>query len=402
MKRIINKIRYVSLKDIFSPFIFILILPFSIFYRMILNLKHEQLWLICEDGITARDNGYHLFNYIMKNHPECKCYYVIKKTSKDYKKISKYSKNIVSFSSLKHWLFYMSATWNISIHKHGNPSQAFFYFIHVILKLYDNRIFLQHGVIKDDLPFVHYKNARFRIFICSAEREYEFVKDNFGYPEGRVQNTGLARFDNLHDYCSNKKQILFMPTWRNWFGGHTKFENNNELFKETPFFKYWNGLMNNLDLIDFIEKNEITIYFYPHQHMQKFLKFFSSQTKNIKIIDNSSIDIQCLLKESSLLITDYSSVFMDFGYMLKPVVYYQFDETEFRKNHLPKGYFDYRKDGFGEVLVEEEQIVNKIINLITNDYIDDNVYYDRANKFFGIRDKNNCERIYNLIKELKK
>ena len=61
-------------------------------------------------------------------------------------------------------------------------------------------------------------------------------------------------------------------------------------------------------------------------------------------VDNSEIDIQNLLKDSALMITDYSSVFMDFAYMEKPEIYFQFDEDQFRSTHYAKGYFDYKKD----------------------------------------------------------
>lgn len=394
-----KRLRYIKASDILAPFIFILILPFSWIYRIYLKLSKKKLWLICEDGFTARDNGFYFYRYIRKEHPNDFCFYVIDKKSPDYKKVEQYG-NIINFKSLKHWLYYLSASKNISIHKHGNPCQSFFYIIHVILKLYNNRVFLQHGVIKDDLPFVYYKNARFRLFICSAKREYEYVKNNFGYPSGYVVNTGLARFDSLHDIKVNKKQILFMPTWRNWFGGHNEFEHDQELFKKTNFYQKWNNLLNDSKLIEYIEKNNIVIYFYPHQHMQKFLNLFKSTSQNIKIVDNKEKDIQDLLKESALLITDYSSVFMDFGYMNKPVIYYQFDEKEFREKHLQKGYFDYRLDGFGKVITDEKEISNKIIKIIENNYQDSKEYETRRINFFEVRDTNNCKRTYEKIKEI--
>lgn len=396
-----KRLRYMNLSDIFAPFIFILVLPISLLYRLYLKITNKKLWLICEDGHTARDNGYYFYRYIRKEHPNDFCFYVIDKKSSDYNKIKPYG-NIISFKSFKHWLFYLSADKNISNHKHGNPCQSFFYIIHVILKLYNNRIFLQHGVIKDDLPFVYYKNARFRLFICSAKREYEYVKNNFGYPDGSVVNTGLARFDTLHNININKKQILFMPTWRSWFGGtNNEFSKDENLFKNTNFYQKWNSLLNNKRLIEYIEENNINIYFYPHQHMHKFLNFFKSSSKNIKIVDNKEKDIQELLKESALLITDYSSVFMDFGYMNKPIIYYQFDEEEFRKKHLQKGYFDYRKDGFGKVVIEEQEVINKIVELIENDYKDKNEYEQRRLDFFEVRDTNNCQRTYEKIKEIR-
>ena len=44
-------------------------------------------------------------------------------------------------------------------------------------------------------------------------------------------------------------------------------------------------------------------------------------------------DYQKILIKSSLLITDYSSVFFDFSYMKKPIIYTQFDYELHRKVH---------------------------------------------------------------------
>lgn len=399
MKKIINRLRYFKISDLFAPFIFIFILPFSLIYKIYLKVINKKIWLICEDGYTARDNGYVFFKYMIDNHKEINTLYVISKKSSDYTKISNYKDKIIEFKSLKHWFYYMVANFNISIHKHGNPCRSFFYIVHVIFKLYDNRVFLQHGVIKDDLPYAHYPKARFKIFICGAKKEYEYVKENFEYPEGRVKYTGLARFDNLHDIKINKKQILFMPTWRNWFGGNTKFDTNKETFKNTMYYKCWNSLLNNKHLLKFIEAKNIKIFFYPHQHIHKFIDLFNSNSNNIQIIDNSIKDIQDLLKESALLVTDYSSVFMDFAYMNKPIVYYQFDEIEFREKHLAKGYFDYRDDGFGQVVDNENDVVKKIIEIVNNNYIDKEEYIERRRNFFEIKDNKNCYRIYKSIIE---
>ena len=57
---------------------------------------------------------------------------------------------------------------------------------------------------------------------------------------------------------------------------------------------------------------------------------------------------KCLLK-SSLLITDYSSVFFDFGYLKKPIIYTHLDYIEYRNFNYKKGYFDYIKNGFGPI-----------------------------------------------------
>ena len=64
--------------------------------------------------------------------------------------------------------------------------------------------------------------------------------------------------------------------------------------------------------------------------------------------------------DCALLVTDYSSVFFDVAFLRKPVVYYQFDEEEFRKYHYQKGYFDFRRDGFGPVCTTQEALLGAL------------------------------------------
>ena len=99
------------------------------------------------------------------------------------------------------------------------------------------------------------------------------------------------------------------------------------------------------------------------------------------------------------MITDYSSVYMDFAYMKKPIIYYQFDYNEYRNSHLQEGYFDYEKDGFGKIFTKTDDLVKEIISLSKQNFQVSKKYYNRMNKFFEINDTNNCERIYNAIKK---
>ena len=397
MKKIIDSLKYLKLSDFLSPLIFILALPFAFLFRIYNKLKGKELWLICEDGVSARDNGYHFFNYVRTKHPEEYCFYVIKKDSKDYEKVKKLG-NVVSFKSFKHWIFYLSAKYNISSQKNGNPNQPFFYVVHVILGLFNNRVFLQHGITINDSPWLYYKNTKFKYFICGAKKEYKYIKSHFKYPEDNVKYTGFARFDNLNNLSVNSKQILVMPTWRNWLGRETnKLAGSEADFASTQYFKNWNALINNKELLNYIEQNNITLLFYPHINMQKYLPYFKTNSENIKILDVST-DIQSVLKSSALMITDYSSVCMDFAYMKKPIIFFQFDQDTYRKMQYSEGYFSYEKDGFGEVVTNEQQVVELIIKKINEGFkINDNTE-KKIDDFFEIRDEKNCERIYNILK----
>lgn len=396
MKKIIDSLKYVKFSDFLSPFIFILVFIPSLIFRLINLILKRKLWLVCEDGLHARDNGYHFYKYMRTKHPDDYCFYVIDKNNPDYNKVKEYG-NIIQYKSLKHWLFYMSAKLNISNQKNGNPNQIFWYVIHVSFKLYYNRVFLQHGITINDGKWMYYQNTNFKYIICGAKKEYEFILDKFGYPEKNVIYTGFPRFDNLHDCTIDSKQIIIMPTWRNWLGRETNGLVDSIDFTETPYFKYWNGLLNNQDFINYIEENNLKVLFYPHSNMQKYINYFTFTSKNIVLCDFTT-DIQTVLKESALMITDYSSVSMDFAYMMKPLLYFQFDLVEYREKQLQEGYFKYDLNGFGPVFTIQHEIVDYMKKIYVNSQFDvEKIYLDRMNRFFELKDSNNCERIYKEI-----
>lgn len=394
MKRLVNNLKYIKIEDILALFIFIIVIGPSLIFKIINKVKRKKLILVTESGETARDNGYHLYKYIRTMHKDDFCFYVIDKNNNDYNKVKEFG-NIIQYKSLKHWLFYLAADYNVSNQKSGNPNAAFFFVIHVILGLFNNRVFLQHGITKDNAKWLYYKNCKFKYFICGAKREYEYIKNNFGYPEGNVVYTGFARFDNLHDIDINQKQILIMPTWRNWLGRETNAFGEKYNFKESSYFKNWNGLLNDSRFTKYIENNNIKVLFYPHMNMQKFLKDFTVKSKNVEIVSMDT-DIQKVLKESKIMITDYSSVYMDFAYMSKPVIYFHFDYKEYRNKQYQDGYFDYENDGFGPVCYSVNDLINSFINI--NERGIDNKYILRMNNFFELKDRDNCKRIYSLLK----
>ena len=358
--------------------IYILLFIPSLIFKLILKVNKKEIWLISETNDRAEDNAYYLFKYIRENKPNELAYYVIDKKAKDYKKVDKYG-NVINWGSLKHYLYYLVAK-NISTEENNSPYKN-------LVK--SNRIFLQRGITKDDIDDLHYDKTKFKLFVCGAKREYEYIKNNFNYPEKNIKFLGLPRFDEFNNIEVDNNKILIMPTCRNYI------KNN---FSDTEYYKKWNSLINNNELIEYIEKNNISIYFYLHHNMKKYIKEFNSKSKNIILVDD--IDINELLKTSSLLITDYSSVYMDFAYMSKPVIYYQFDYKDYRASGYKEGYFKYNKDAFGKIIIDEEDLVKKIIAYDELDYKMEKVYSDRITNFFEIKDQNNCKRVYEAIKEI--
>lgn len=401
MTKFINRFKYVKPNDILHIFIFLFALPISVIFRLL----HKDMWLICDDGNDARDNGYWLFKYIRENHPEIDCVYAIKNKSPDYGRVKILGK-VIAYGTLSHWIYYLAASKNISSQKFGKPNAALCFFLEISGLLKNRRVFLQHGIIKDDIKSFYSEVCKFSIFVTSTKREHEYVENQYGYAgKNIVKLCGLCRFDNLHNYKSVYKpnQILLMPTWRDWIArpvsSSYKYDDVSD-FTKTEYFKVYQSLIFNKRLQKLLQEYNMTLVFYPHKHMQKFLYHFNTDCNNIILADWHEYDVQKLLMESALLITDYSSVAFDFAYMKKPLLYYQFDLEKFRERHYQQGYFSYEKDGFGEICNKEEILIEKLEVYFKNSCTLADVYKHRIEDFFTLYDNKNCERNFEVIRNL--
>lgn len=362
--------------------LFYFLFPFSNLF-----LSRKKIWIISERGYDARDNGLFFFKYVVETHPEINCYYAIHKKSSDFKNVSNFN-NVIEFGSLKHIFLFSCAKAKISSTVNGFAPNK--YYAKYLLKhhLQGKNIGLKHGIFKNVHPNYFKNNSHLDLIICGAQPEYEYVLNNFGYDSNEVAYCGLARFDNLHNKLPIK-QILIMPTFRIPLADCLDDE-----FINTGYYKKWNEY---LDELDKKIPNDISIIFYIHAVFQKYAHLFENKYKNIVIAKFSDYDVQQLLIDSSLLITDFSSVFFDFAYMHKPIVFYQFDEEFYFSKHYQKGYFDYRQDGFGDVCVSCEEALNSTISIIQSNFNLESVYKNRIESFFVLNDRNNCERIFERI-----
>ena len=386
VKRILE---YVRIKDILHFFLCIIVFPFAIVAKIFIR----DFWLVCEDKNEARDNGYWFFKYVRENKPKQKIAYAINKKSPDYEKVKTLGK-VVSYGTVSHWFWYIVADKNISSQKGGKPNAAVCYFFEVVLKLRRrNRIFLQHGVTVSDAKWLYYRNCYFDKFICAAKPEYDYIKSRFGYSEKNLALTGFSRFDNLAEVAVDDNLILIMPSWREWLSG-VAYDGTS--FDKSEYYEKWNAFLTDGKFETLLKKYGKRAIFYPHRNMQAYLSYFKIDSDVISVADWCEYDVQKLLKQAALLITDFSSVFFDFAYMCKPVIFYQFDEKEFRERQYQQGYFDYHNTPLGDfadneinLLIATEQRLHGGLQKTDEKIIEG---------IFGYRDNKNNERIYDVVK----
>lgn len=355
----------------------------------------NELWIVSERGVDARDNGYHFFRYLRQAHPEINAVYIISGNSPDRDKVASLGKT-VEYGSFRHYLCFILAKVKVSTHIDGYSPDILFF--HKFGKLFPDRskkVFLQHGIISNDLAFCHADQTDIDLFACSAVPEYDFIDKTFGYREGVLQLTGLCRYDNLKKTESPTRKLLFMPTWRSSLRTCTR-----HTFTQSEYFKSYNSFLNNEKLSELLEAYDYELIFYPHFEVQRFLDCFQTSARRVKIADFSHHDVQDLLIHSDVLITDYSSVFFDYAYMRKPMVFFHYNDAAFRAEHYKEGYFSIQRDGFGDVAETEDSVVDGLRRILENDLQPDKVYLDRMNAFFEFNDTNNCQRNFEAICKL--
>ncbi|RTJ70571.1 CDP-glycerol glycerophosphotransferase family protein [Campylobacter jejuni] len=358
------------------------------------RLPKSNIWLLMDRDYEADDNAEHLYRYIMQNHPEQEIVFVLRKESSDWKRLEKERFNLIEFGSFEFERIIKKASKVISSHcdeylmRYITPRQQF--------------IFLQHGIIKDDLS-KWFNSKKIDLLITSTKTEYDSIVNDYNrYKFGKkeVILTGLARHDALLKNNKNDtKQIFIMPTWRKNIVGNvakSDIKDLKEYFKRSEYFQKWNSLLNNNNLKKLCELYSYAIVFNPHPNIMPYLKEFDIPPY-IKIA-NQNESLQMLFCNSSLMITDYSSVAFEMAYLEKPVIYYQFDKEEFFTSHtLQKGYFDYKKDGFGPVVENQENLLKELEILLKNNYKPFGIYKNNIDLTFVFKDRRCCERIYKKL-----
>ncbi|MDR0919348.1 MAG: CDP-glycerol glycerophosphotransferase family protein [Oscillospiraceae bacterium] len=358
----------------------------------------RKIWLFSDRKNTADDNGWALYNYAKKQNDGIEKYFIINKTGYDkLKKENPEDENIVCTENFDTFMLIAFAEkWASSLTKtilfsSGTPAIQFLY-------VYDRSkfIFLQHGITKDDVTdFYNERRYNPEMFVATAKKEFDYITNSsaFGYPEGVVKLTGFPRFDNRVYNEPPEKIITFAPTWRYSISGMTETE-----FKASDYYKMLIDFLTDPILLKTLEKNNFKIILKLHPLAKQFGRFFADISECITIGDNLSYAE--LFKKSAMLITDFSSVFFDFAYSERPVIYYQ----KLPNHHKPT-YFNYEKDGFGEIITEKEELIKAIAEFTENSK--NNIfpkqkkkYLDRINDFFGNIDNNNCKRTYDAIFEL--
>lgn len=380
----------------------------SIIVRIVYNYRKKRvkkgIWLFSDRIDRADDNGEALFEYASKNNDfyDKDLYFVITKDSKEVDRLAKYGKIIEPFSK-EHKMLYLlgeyifSSQANVAV---VNPFRGNDFLYRDLT--YDKKIiFLQHGVTKDNLSkWLNKYNRNLFGLVVTTKQEYDsFFNYNYYYENKTVWLTGMPRYDRL--YHDENKYIAIMPTWRKALSSGVDASGKwiiNDLFYNSQYFKQYNDLINSDILNKSLRNKGYKLLFVPHPNITTAIDRFD-KNDNVIFMDGE-FSYRDVFARANLLITDYSSVAFDFAYLRKPVLYFQFDKDSFFAggHSYTSGYFNYERDGFGEVEYTIDSVIDRIIEYVESDCSLKKKYEDRINATFPFNDHDCCKRVLDCLK----
>jgi CDP-glycerol glycerophosphotransferase len=399
--RILLDILSNRIKFLLKALVFIvnLCLAFAVF-KVIYRGKPDKglITLGSSSGKFCEENVFELLRFLLER--EEKVFYIINKNSPDISKV----KSIISP------LFRFSFRANLKVLR----SEVIIYdtsYMDLIRCKRKNINHIKtinifhgiHGLKKISIENADNRAASDDYIIATSEHEAK-IKKSWGFSEERILLTGLPRYDALlrkNQEVKKENIIFYMPTWRPWFINSMLDPTSKEIrnFETSTYFKSIIQLATSKELNSILKENNYTLEIYIHKLMYKFIRKLNIEEKmsNIRFLDEKT-NIQNQLVKSKILVTDYSSVFFDFMYLGKPVIFYQFDKTEYY-DRTPGSYI---KDIEIESLVvmNYEEIVTSIKDKIKDNLQIDSQAESLVKKYIKYNDMNNCNRVFGEIQRL--
>lgn len=384
-----NKVFITLLANILNPFI---------------GVK-KDCWIFSSDkGNLYREGSKYLFEYVNRFHPEIKCVYITRnpKTVDEIRRLGYNAAHNFSWTGLKSILYADKVFFS------QGPPDIFFAFKKKNRKFY----YLNHGqALKKQMnelsrdyqrkrrgPISEFiKNVGYLILIRFHISDSEFISatSQFTIPFLRkaygdkmpIKLLGMPRTDALFQQArmdkekwlnglNNKFIITYMPTHRLYGKG---------LPSPTPFH-------DNETARKWMKENNVVLLVKQHPNMASHVKA-SEKTDTIIDITKDSFDPQVVIYHTDILISDYSSVWLDYLLLRRPIIHYLYDNFETEDAGLN---IDITKDGPGSICRTEEELFNRIRHIKDN-YEIDKPSKDCISKFFHDIDGHSCERYYHEI-----
>lgn len=384
---IINHLRRIFVNTVNSLiYVFSKILP-----------KDENIWLFgAWFGEKYADNSKYLFEYVNKNLPSVRAIWLTKDKNV-YELLNKKGYEVYYTYSILGYYYASRASISFvstSFDDVNNylPAPIVFYLGHGIpLKklVYDDRINYKKlnskkkfSILKFFFPFIR-EPKDYDYLLASSEEDAKNLSSAFRIDKKNVPILGLPRNDTIKranlSKLSNKTnlKVIYLPTHRK-----EGSENFFQIFLEDLGFI--NQRLKDLNVDLFIK------FHYYH----KSLEF--ENYSNIHFLETD--DIYNIINDFDILITDYSSVYIDFLLSEKPIIFFPFDYEDYVKSDREL-YYKYDDVTPGPKCIKWAEVIEWIEKFKANPYLYLKERKSIKRKFHKYEDLKSSERVVSYVIE---
>lgn len=244
---------------------------------------------------------------------------------------------------------------------------------HIIIQLWHGIPLKKIGKLFAGEKIWYDETPKYAATICSSPRDRDIMALAFSpVPRERVWMTGLPRNDfilcdekklpadyqshlkMLKDSIAGKRFILYAPTWRNEAEDLYIFS-KKELLALNQLLKEHNAILG----------------IRGHANVRSHNTYFLDLPESI-IYVNEIPDVNIVLRITDILITDYSSIYIDYLLTNKPIIHFAYDIDSYVNE---RGFLYELHDAFAsEYVTSFSQLTTKLLDTLNNNGINEKMY----------------------------
>ena len=260
-------------------------------------------------------------------------------------------------------------------------------------------VFMEHGITNNwESNFLANLQSKFKIVNVSSEFEKHTIENmvrKYGYNVPKFVYGGLPRYDVIENDGASHRSALVM------FSCRPSLSRSIDKFKTSAYFRNLKSLLDRL--VKMVETGKLRKVYLAlhHQYVNRLptiKSLFTEYGSAIEIVKTDKISEA--IKNSSILVTDLSSVSFDFLFFEKPVVFWPLDYGDLSLSSEDREKVSTSKNLVSKSLFNVVQSCDSVVSLVEK-YADSDFSLEDSNKKvaskFFMHKQNICECLYNGI-----
>lgn len=366
-------------------------------FALFVSPKADRVLVGCSAGKHFNGNSKEVFDTMFS---EGKDVFFITRDVKLYKVLSvEYNNRIIfSYSFRALWIFLTSQKLVLS---HGDYDVTPFQNIiknKKVTNLWHGFPIKRNGVLNWSLTDVEKqtlldKYKKIDLMVSGSETESKIYHDSFGVDLEKIKSVGSPRYDVLlqaqDDLLENlglpsdKKIILYAPTYR--------ADGSLKIF---PFDDYSFEKLND----KLVELDAILLMRFHINDKDKVASQVQYNDRIVELDQSKLQEVNEILPFVDVLITDYSSLFVDFVVVDKPMMFFPYDIEVL---NTKSGFSVDMKEIYpGKIINTFEEFIINLVDFVENPNVDAIKRKEFRNKYFQFELGKSTQEVIKLIESL--